>query len=36
MTKPENYPFEEVSLEWEEFEKKISNFVARCKSFFKK
>ena len=34
MARPENYIFEEISEEWENFENEIINFVTRCKSFF--
>jgi hypothetical protein len=36
MTKSENYTFEEISDEWENFENEIMIFVTRCKSFFEK
>jgi hypothetical protein len=36
MTKSENYTFEEISEEWENFENKIIDFVTRCRSFFGK
>ncbi len=32
----ENYDFEEISKEWENFENEIMIFVTRCKSFFEK
>ncbi len=32
----ENYDFEEISKEWENFENEIMIFVKRCKSFFEK
>jgi hypothetical protein len=32
----ENYNFEEISKEWENFENEIMIFVTRCKSFFGK
>ena len=36
MSKPENYTFEEISEEWENFENEILDFVTRCKSYFGK
>ncbi len=36
MSKPENYTFEEISKEWENFENEILDFVTRCKSYFGK
>ncbi len=36
VSKPENYTFEEISEEWENFENNIIDFVTRCKSFFGK
>ena len=32
----ENYNFEEISKEWENFENEIMVFVTRCKSFFER
>ena len=36
MTKTENYSFEEISEEWENFENEILDFVTHCKSLFGK
>ena len=36
MTKAENYPYEEISKDWEAFEDEIMKLVTRCKSFFGK
>ncbi len=36
VKQPENYNFEEISKEWENFENEIMIFVTRCKSFFEK
>ncbi len=36
MSKTENYTFEEISEEWENFENEILEFVTRCKSYFGK
>ena len=36
MSKPENYTYEEISEEWENFENVILDFVAHCKSYFGK
>ena len=36
MTKAENYSYEEISKDWENFEDDIMKFVARCKAFFGK
>ncbi len=33
MARSENYTFEGISEEWENFENEIINFVTRCKSF---
>jgi hypothetical protein len=36
MSKTENYAYEEISKEWENFENEILEFVTRCKSFLGK
>jgi hypothetical protein len=36
MTKQENYDYDEIAKEWENFENEIFNFVNSCKSFFGK
>jgi hypothetical protein len=36
MSKTENYAYEEISVEWENFENEILDFVTRCKSYFDK
>ncbi len=36
MSKTENYAYEEISKEWENFENVILDFVSRCKSLFDK
>ena len=35
MSKTENYVYEEISEEWENFENEILDFVTRCKSLVK-
>ena len=32
----ENYNFEEISKEWENFENELLDFVTRCRSYFGK
>jgi hypothetical protein len=36
MSKTENYAYEEIAKDWENFENEILEFVNRCKSFFGK
>jgi hypothetical protein len=36
MSNPENYAYEKISKEWENFENEILDFVTRCKSYFGK
>ena len=36
MSNTENYNFEEISKEWENFENELLDFVTRCRSYFGK